>query len=308
MTTTIQSVPRNLPAPTSAAAVTARLLACAASQIGYREGRDPDGDWNNDNAYGLYFNQNRVSWCHWFVSWAAVAAGIPATVIPRTGYTPTGWNFFRNQDRDVTSPRAGDIFYVYGPVAGESQPRVHHVGIVEKVLSDGRIQSLEGNTNTSGSSQGNGVYRLTRTVSSKLRFARPDYAAAVQVAPPVSKPPATKPPTPEDDMQYTPEQLEQYAGQGVHGQKIGRSGVTIGQALDSTRKDAAAARAMLGSLSVQVGGLTAAVQALAQNQGVDPAAILAAVTAATEQGVDKVLADLKITLAVDDDEPATPEA
>lgn len=212
MTTTIQSVPRNLPAPTSAANVTARLLACAASQIGYREGRDPSGDWNNDNAYGKYFGQNGVSWCHWFVSWAAVAAGVPATVIPRTGYTPTGWNWFTSHGRDVTTPRAGDIVYVYGYVASENQSRVHHVGIVEKVLSGGRIQTLEGNTNTSGSSQGNGVYRLVRTVSAtKLRFARPDYAAAVQApAQPAPSTPATptkppvgdtiKPPTPEDNM------------------------------------------------------------------------------------------------------------
>lgn len=209
MTATIQSVPRNLPAPTTAAKVIARLLACAASQIGYREGRDSDGDWNNDNAYGLYFHQNGVSWCHWFVSWAAVAAGIPAAVIPRTGYTPTGWGFFTSHDRDVTAPRAGDIFYVYGSVAGESKPRVHHVGIVEKVLSDGQIQTIEGNTNTSGSSQGNGVYRLTRTVSSKLRFARPDYQAAVVAPKPPTKP--TPPPTqtpslPEDDI-VTPAQM-----------------------------------------------------------------------------------------------------
>lgn len=300
MTTTIQSVPRNLPAPTSAANVTARLLACAASQIGYREGRSADGDWNNDNAFGKYFGQNGVSWCHWFVSWAAVAAGIPATVILRTGYTPTGWNFFTSHDRDVTSPRAGDIVYVYGYVSSEGQSRVHHVGIVEKVLSGGRVQTIEGNTNTSGSAQGNGVYRLVRTVSSKLRFARPDYAAAVQTAtqaPPAPKPPAAKPPVQEDDMPYTEAQLEQFAGVGVHGQRLGRSQTTIGVALETTLKNSAATLAT-------VTALTAAVQTLAEQKGMDADAL----TAMVEQSVNAALADLKITLAVDDDEPATPEA
>lgn len=54
------------------------------------------------------------------------------------------------------------------------------------------------------------------------------------------------------------------------------------------------------AITTQLAGLTAAVQALAQNQGLDPAAVLAAVTAATEKGVDKALADLKITLSADD--------
>lgn len=59
-------------------------------------------------------------------------------------------------------------------------------------------------------------------------------------------------------------------------------------------------KAQLASVTAQIAGLTAAVQTLAQNQGLDPAAVLAAVTTATEAGVDKALADLKITLAVDD--------
>jgi GH25 family lysozyme M1 (1,4-beta-N-acetylmuramidase) len=103
------------------------------------------------------------------------------------------------------------------------------------------------------------------------------------------------PTTPEDDMPYTPAEIEQYAGIGVHGQKLGRSDVTIGAAIETTMKDASAARALLASMTVQVSGLTAAVKALSEKQGVDPAAIVGAVQTATEQA----LADLKITLAVD---------
>ncbi|HEY9265522.1 MAG TPA: CHAP domain-containing protein, partial [Mycobacterium sp.] len=178
MTAPMQTLPRDLPAPTTAARVIARLLLFAGSQIGYREGRDSDGDWNNDNAFGKWYGTNGVSWCAQFVSWAAFVAGVPTSVIPKHQYTPTGWNWFTAHDRDVSSPRSGDIFYVYGYVKNEGN-RVHHVGIVEKVLSDGRIQTIEGNTSAAGSAQGNGVYRLTRILSSKLRFARPDYAAAV---------------------------------------------------------------------------------------------------------------------------------
>lgn len=183
----MKQVPRDLPELTSGPNARDRFLRVLASQIGYREGRDSDGDWNNDNAYGLYFKQNRVAWCNWYQSWGAVAAGIPASVIPRTGYTPTSWNWFKDRDLDGKPPVAGDLFWVYGYVAAEGRSRVHHIGAVEKVLSGGRVQTIEGNTNTSGSSQGNGVYRLVRPISSKLRFARPNWPGAVVA--PAPKPP-----------------------------------------------------------------------------------------------------------------------
>lgn len=308
MTATIQMVPRDLPAPTSIANVKKRLAMCLASQIGYREGRTPDGDWNNDNAFGKYFGQNGVSWCNWFQSWGAVAADIPASVIPRTGYTPASWNWFASRDRDVTTPQAGDLFWVYGYVASEGQSRVHHIGFVEKVLSDGRIQTIEGNTNTTGSTQGNGVYRLTRTVTSKLKFARPNYAAAVEIAtaqkPPAkpTPPPAVKPvqPTvPEDDMP-TPEETRAIVKQ--ENEKYGSR--LWAQPTGTGTKFIATTKAQLAALTTQVAGLTAAVQALAEAKNVDPAQIVAAVEAAAE----KALADVKITLSVDDTADATPEA
>jgi hypothetical protein len=58
--------------------------------------------------------------------------------------------------------------------------------------------------------------------------------------PPVIKPPvSTPPPTEDDDMPYTPEQLKAFAGQGVHGQKIGRSDTTFGLAVEALLKHAA---------------------------------------------------------------------
>lgn len=202
MTTPMREVPRGLPAPTTVANVIRRVLMVAASQIGYHEGRSASGDWNNDNIYGKTFGQNYVAWCNWFVSQIAVSAGVPSVVIPRTGYTPTSWGWMVNHSRNVTTPKAGDLFWVYGFVPAENRNRVHHVGYVEKVLSGNRVQTIEGNTNNSGSSQGDGVYRLVRPINSRLRFARPNYAAAVVI--PTPKPPTSKP-TPEVDV--TPAQM-----------------------------------------------------------------------------------------------------
>jgi hypothetical protein len=295
MTATVQRLPRDLPAPTSAANMAKRLALVLASQVGYREGRSSSGDWNNDNAYGAFFGQNGVSWCNWFQSWGAFCAEIPASVIPHTGYTPASWNWFVDHNRDVKTPQAGDLFWVYGYVASEGQSRVHHIGFVEKVLSGGRIQTLEGNTNTSGSTQGNGVYRLTRTVSSKLRFARPNYAAAVPVAKPPVKPtppPAkpVKPIVPEDNMPDINEVRT------VVADELNKQDRDLWAAPTGTGTHFIAdTKAGFAALNAQVAGLTAAVKALAESQNVDPDAIIAAVTEAT----DKAMADLKITLSVD---------
>jgi hypothetical protein len=152
-----------------------RILQIAGSQVGYREGR------NNDNIYGTWYGLNNVAWCAQFVSWCANQAGYLNVAIPAHQYTPTGWNWFKARDRDVITPKRGDIFYVYGYMSDVDGYRVHHVGFVEKVLPGGYIQTLEGNTNDTGSSQGNGVYRGKRLISTtKLRFARPDYSKVLE--------------------------------------------------------------------------------------------------------------------------------
>lgn len=176
MTTAAKPVPA-LPGPYSVDAVINRLIAVAGSQEGYREGRTGT-DWNNDTAYGAWYGLNGNAWCAMFVSWCAFTAGIPETVIPKHAYTPTGYNWFKAQGETVDTPKRGDIMYVYYASIG----RIGHVGIVESV-GDGFVRTIEGNTNTNGSSQGDGVYRLKRDITSRLRFVRPNYAACVKPAP-----------------------------------------------------------------------------------------------------------------------------
>lgn len=173
MTAPAKAIPNLIP-PSNLEAVITRVLAVAASQIGYREGRSANGSWNNDTVYGAWYPMNFNPWCEMFVDWSAFKAGVPETVIPKYAYTPYGLKWFRDRRQEVTSPRRGDLFFLV-----RSNGLAHHIGFVEKVLADGRIQTIEGNTNTNGSDQGDGVYRLTRTVSSRLKFCRPNYAACV---------------------------------------------------------------------------------------------------------------------------------
>lgn len=172
MTNPIRPVPA-LPNPYSVDDVINRILTVAISQDGYREGRDNSG-WNNDNAFGVWYPMNYASWCAMFVSWCAWRAGIPESVIYKHAYTPYGWKWFQDHGRAVATPKRGDIFYVYSPSMGV----VHHIGLVDSV-GNGVIRTVEGNTNTSGAVQGDGVHRLTRPINSNLKFARPNYAACV---------------------------------------------------------------------------------------------------------------------------------
>ena len=164
----------------------AKMLEVARREIGVREGRDSNGNWNNRVKYNDWYVDTlgmkgfRTSaWCAIFVSWVARHAGVSTSVIPNHAWTPAGDAFFRARGLKVSTPRAGDIFYVYYASMG----RVGHVGIVES-YSGGYVTTIEGNTNTGQSRQGNGVYRLRRRVTSNLRFYRPRYSSTP--APPKS--------------------------------------------------------------------------------------------------------------------------
>lgn len=149
-------------------ATATQVLRLARSQLGYREGP------NNDTKYGRWYGQNHQPWCAMFISWLA-RFGDAATIIPKHAYTPSGAKWFKDRGRWGTKPRVGAIVYFNFP--GDGVDRISHVGIVEKVNADGSIITIEGNTNDSGSREGNGVYRKQRRVGI-VGYGYPDYAPA----------------------------------------------------------------------------------------------------------------------------------
>lgn len=165
------------PVPTiSKPGTAAAMIAMATSQIGVHEGQDERG-WNNDNPYGEWYGFNRVAWCAIFISWSAAKSGC-GKIVPRGAYTPSVANWYQAKNRWHRNPKVGDQFFKYGFVPSENRSRIHHTGLVIKVLDNGFFLTVEGNTNNSGSSQGDGVYKLKRSIQSlgsEGGFGRPAY-------------------------------------------------------------------------------------------------------------------------------------
>lgn len=200
-----------------------QFIAALASQIGYREGRDPNGNWNNLNKFGAWYGANGVAWCAEFQSWGADQVGAlwtsanpsnPNGLVPKYASCTAGLSWFRQRGQTgVWPPKKGDIFILcdYNPGAWNAQPNGWapiHTGAVEKWVPDsstngetGVIVTIEGNTNDTGSAQGNGVYRLQRSdarTSNRIIYCRPKWAPSVIVRPPVQPPSRTdtRPPLP----------------------------------------------------------------------------------------------------------------
>lgn len=104
------------------------------------------------------------AWCMAFIYWcyaeAAKALKVPNPLVKTAGVLDQ-WNRTAKSNKIWISKKdplqVGDIFIMdYGKGLG-------HTGIVTKVLADGSVETIEGNTSTLGSREGNQVGKLKRT-------------------------------------------------------------------------------------------------------------------------------------------------
>ncbi|MHB1178210.1 MAG: hypothetical protein ACYCZO_07750 [Daejeonella sp.] len=156
------------------------------SQLGVREhgfnaGREVE-------EYLRYVNLEKGQpWCAAFICWVYGKAGVKN---PRTGWSPdlfkakyVIWN--RGKEYQVSriryfsgpgsahltpenpQPDTGDIFGIFFPEKG----RIAHAGFIDR-WDETWLVTVEGNTNMSGSPEGDGVYRKRRLVRSIYQVAR----------------------------------------------------------------------------------------------------------------------------------------
>lgn len=136
-----------------------QLLNIASSQIGIREATG-NNDGPEVEKYLRYTgNKKGEAWCAAFVSWVFGQAGF---VAPRTAWSPSLFP----KSKLVKAAAPAMVFGIYFVDKG----RIAHVGLVEK-LQDDWLYSIEGNTNVSGSREGDGVYRKIRHLKTIRSFA-----------------------------------------------------------------------------------------------------------------------------------------
>jgi CHAP domain len=153
---TLQSVQAGLPAGMAATATPAASLQppvaggtpagqaivnLVRGEIGQAE--QPPG--SNDSPRIAQYRQATVGsgvgpWCAYFTSWAAREAGVPLG--------DNGQGFGRVDDVYAWAQRTGKAIPAGGgqPQPGDLIVWDEHIGVVESVLPDGRIQTIEGNS------------------------------------------------------------------------------------------------------------------------------------------------------------------
>jgi hypothetical protein len=153
-------------------------LKLAASFLGFKE-----GPRNNETPFGAYTGYNFQPWCGSYVKYCLDKTGTVGE--PSPVYTPSGVIGYKNAGRWVerNAPAyPGDVvFFDWGGTT--SAAMTDHVGFVEKVLPDGRLQTLEGNTSYSNQSNGGEVQRRIRDRGSVVGFGRPRYSSPAPPTP-----------------------------------------------------------------------------------------------------------------------------
>lgn len=152
-----------------------RVLEIAATEIGYLAAADPQpgskyGRWAaavSGQAW-LAGPARSIAWCNLFVSWVFAAAG-QGSAIGVEGrkvfaYTVAHRAWFHSRGLIVPVHEAlpGDVVFFDWRPGGDP---VEHVGIVERNLGGGVLQTIEGNTSggaTGSQAHGGGVWRRVR--------------------------------------------------------------------------------------------------------------------------------------------------
>lgn len=152
-----------------------RLVETARREVGVRETRTNGGPRIVEYQKATWLEPGAWAWCAAFVCWcvrdAALGGGDYSFELPQTAGAWDFENWCRAQDNTVRlrkppadDIRAGDILvYTFS-----------HIGIATGPPDkDGNVPTVEGNTNGSGSREGDGVYAKLRPVSkirSRIRF------------------------------------------------------------------------------------------------------------------------------------------
>lgn len=136
------------------------IIGVALTQVGYSEG------YNGYTKYGDWYGYPYLDWCGMFVSWCANEAGIPNSILNRTGIADPDCFGLSYMDGYYYTPIKGDLFF---------KKDFSHVGLVYYTDGD-YFYTIEGNTSDVGW-EGTSVLIQCRRISD-CYFSSPDYSGS----------------------------------------------------------------------------------------------------------------------------------
>lgn len=137
-------------------------LQIAASQIGIKESpANSNRVKYNTWYYGRVVYGAAYPWCAVFVAWCFAQAGQAKKIadVENRAYCPSYVEWAKKTKKWTTKPQKNNLVLFDWDRDGVAD----HIGIVEAVLSNGQIQTIEGNTGNTSQSNGGSVMRRVRS-------------------------------------------------------------------------------------------------------------------------------------------------
>ena len=159
------------------------IVRIARTELGNKE--HPPGSNNvkyNTAYYGRAVSGSAYPWCCAFIWWVFRQAGASNLFNGGnpTAYCPTAMNWYvANKQFHKSGFLPGDV--IFFDFSGRKS-LAGHIGIVERVNSDGSVVCLEGNTSVTSNDNGGAVMQRTRYMSSIMGVGRPAYSGTDTVA------------------------------------------------------------------------------------------------------------------------------
>lgn len=110
------------------------------------------------------------SWCAAFVSWTFQEARVTALKNAwAPSWFPTSKTIYAKGKHNTLKPDKADVFGIYY----EAKKRIGHVGFIDEWPASGDYAiTVEGNTNSAGRREGDGVYRKRRLKANIFKVSR----------------------------------------------------------------------------------------------------------------------------------------
>lgn len=138
------------------------------AEIGVREATG-NNDGERVELYLRSTSQSKgAAWCAAFVHWVLEQCQVPNTI---NAWSPTAHNkknlvWYRRKMRKPPIP--GDVFCLYY----QHLKRIGHTGFYDLPVNEKVYQTVEGNTDGSGTNEGDGVYRRKRSFNATYSISR----------------------------------------------------------------------------------------------------------------------------------------